>query len=274
MGYFSIIDSLSNNRVEEGMIDSISKNSSKGDSDKLLKALLNCDIRTIPSKNIKSNMSFYNKSPFDDIDTIIKYSRLPVVNRRNYYIYHLIKNNTHYIMVCASSRNPLSGLSRCFIYEAQDEGVVDYIWDLVDRNKLTLDIEDLSSGLKGCKTVADTYRVFGSTLLSNVYGIQDDMQILKNTDEVLEALFNSSVGLIKSDYSDFKYKPDMVDIANSCVDYRIKLEDYVFSIMFDFSDTESYKKSYISLKDNIRSNSNYYSIYKMGTKQIVLEFYI
>ena len=35
-----IIDSLSTHRIDEGMIDSISKNSSSGSGDKLLKALL------------------------------------------------------------------------------------------------------------------------------------------------------------------------------------------------------------------------------------------
>lgn len=40
MGYFNIIDSLSDKRVDEGMIDSISKNSSSASGDKLLKALL------------------------------------------------------------------------------------------------------------------------------------------------------------------------------------------------------------------------------------------
>lgn len=36
MGYFNIIDSLSDKRVDEGMIDSISKNSSSASGDKLL----------------------------------------------------------------------------------------------------------------------------------------------------------------------------------------------------------------------------------------------
>lgn len=55
------------------MIDSISKNSSSGSGDKLLKALLDCDMRTIPNKNLKSTTSFYNKSPFSEVDLIVKY---------------------------------------------------------------------------------------------------------------------------------------------------------------------------------------------------------
>lgn len=73
MGYFTIIDSLSDKRVDEGMISSISNNSSSGSGDKLLKALLDCDMRTIPNKNLKSTTSFYNKSPFSEVDLIVKY---------------------------------------------------------------------------------------------------------------------------------------------------------------------------------------------------------
>lgn len=58
MGYLDIIDSLSDKRVDEGMISSISNNSSSGSGDKLLKALLDCDMRTIPNKNLKSTTSF------------------------------------------------------------------------------------------------------------------------------------------------------------------------------------------------------------------------
>ena len=75
MGYFNIIDSLSDKRVDEGMIDSISKNSSSASGDKLLKALLDCDMRTIPNKNLKSTTSFYNKSPFSEVDLIVKYEK-------------------------------------------------------------------------------------------------------------------------------------------------------------------------------------------------------
>lgn len=58
MGYLDIIDSLSDKRVDEGMISSISKNSSSIDTDKLLKVLLDFDIQSLPRKNIKSNLSF------------------------------------------------------------------------------------------------------------------------------------------------------------------------------------------------------------------------
>lgn len=121
-----ILDSLSTHRIDEGMIDSISKNSSSGSGDKLLKALLDCDMRTIPNKNLKSTTSFYNKSPFSEVDLIVKYEKLPSNDGRKCYIYHLNKGKKHYISISASSyNNNLDGLSRLFIYEAKDESVVD-----------------------------------------------------------------------------------------------------------------------------------------------------
>lgn len=53
MGYFNIIDSLTDVKVNEGMTESIPKNKNK-DSDKLVKALLSSDIDFIPDKYIKS----------------------------------------------------------------------------------------------------------------------------------------------------------------------------------------------------------------------------
>lgn len=47
MGYFNIIDSLSDIKVNEGMVESIPKNKNK-DIDNLVKALLTSDIDFIP----------------------------------------------------------------------------------------------------------------------------------------------------------------------------------------------------------------------------------
>ena len=256
------------------MISSISKNSSNVNTDNPLKALLDCDIQTIPNKNVKSTTSFYNKSPFSDVDLIVKYEKLPSNDGRKCYIYHLTKGKKHYISISASSyNNSLDGLSRLFIYEAKDESVVDYIWDFVDKNRLIFDMDDMNSGLKGCNTVANTYRVFGSKLLSDVYGIADTSYILKDTKEVLGALFKSSVGLFKSDYKGFKYESDMSELASSCVDYEIRFNKDVLSIKFSFKDAEIRKKIYTLICENrIRSNQ-LYSLVLPGN-DIVFEFYI
>lgn len=231
------------------------------------------DIQALPRKNIKPNLSFYNKSPFSKIDSVVKSDMLPSVKRRTYYIYHLVDGNKHYIMISAYSYNVLIGLSRCFIYEAQDENVVDYIWDLVDKNKLSVDIKQLGSGLNGCKIVADTYCVFGSKLLSGVYGTLDDMRILKDTEDVLDLLFRSSIVLISNGYSG-SYESDIKDIVSSCVDCGVTLVDNTLSFMLDFDDTEHCKGAYTKFNKNLTGKSSAYSFYKLGTKQMVFDFYI
>ena len=204
-----ILDSLNTHRIEEGMIDSISKNSSSGSGYKLLKVLLDFDIQSLPRKNIKSNLSFYNKSPFSKIDSVVKSDMLPAVKRRTYYIYHLVDGNKHYIMISASSYNVLSGLSRCFIYEALDESVVDYIWDLVDKNKLSVDIKHLGSGLRDCKLIADTYcihDVFTKFDRGEIIGV--DTRLLGDTVVVMETLFEDFAKVFK-----FNYKNDNYDFV-------------------------------------------------------------
>ena len=257
------------------MIDSISKNSSSVSGDKLLKALLDCDIQTIPNKNLKSTTSFYNKSPFSEVDLIVKYEKLPSNDGRKCYTYHLTKGKKHYISISASSyNNEFDGLSRLFIYEAKDESVVDSIWDFVDKNRLIFDMDDMNSGLKDCKTVANTYRVFGSKLLSDVYGTASTSYILKDTKEVLGALFKSSVGLFKSDYKGFKYESDMSELTSSCVDYKIRFDEDVLYITFNFKDAETCKRIYTLICENrIRSNQ-LYSLYLSGNTDIGLEFYV
>ena len=75
MGYFNIIDSLNDVKVNEGMTESIPKNKNK-DSDKLVKALQSCDIDFIPDKYIKCYKSFYNRSSFSKnfVDNVIKWT--------------------------------------------------------------------------------------------------------------------------------------------------------------------------------------------------------
>ena len=62
MGYYDIIDKLSN-RVEEGMMTSIQKNTVKAKS--VLSALISGDFSSLPKKDIKvlGDNKFFNKSP-------------------------------------------------------------------------------------------------------------------------------------------------------------------------------------------------------------------
>ena len=60
---------------------------------------MDCDIQTIPNKNLKSTTSFYNKSPFSEVDLIVKYEKLPSNDGRKVITnYTRILNDTVLVM--------------------------------------------------------------------------------------------------------------------------------------------------------------------------------
>ena len=278
MGYSDLIDKLLDTRIDEGMISSISKNKDKNaDIDSLCSALLNGSLFRIPTKYIDiRDTHYYNKSSFDSglLRYTISTESLNTQRGRNYRIYRMIKGDEYYFMITLSSVDRVfTRMKRCVIQKCDGEEVADTIWDFVDKNRLVFDMDGMNSGLKDCKTVANTYRVFGSKLLSDVYGIADTSYILKDTKEVLGALFKSSVGLFKSDYKGFKYESDMSELASSCVDYEIRFDKDVLSIKFNFKDAEIRKKIYTLICENrIRSNQLYSLV--LPSNDIVFEFYI
>lgn len=58
MGYFTIIDSLSDKRVDEGMVSSISKNTKRQNKDikRMVDAVLSGQISKLSSKDMDINM--------------------------------------------------------------------------------------------------------------------------------------------------------------------------------------------------------------------------
>lgn len=76
MGYFNIIDSLNDVKVNEGMTEQSIPKNKNNDIDKLVKALQSCDIDFIPDKYIKCYKSFYNRSSFSKnfVDNVIKWT--------------------------------------------------------------------------------------------------------------------------------------------------------------------------------------------------------
>lgn len=62
MGYFNIIDSLSDKRVDEGMVSSISKNTKKQNKDikRMVDALISGQISKLSSKDMDINIDVRN----------------------------------------------------------------------------------------------------------------------------------------------------------------------------------------------------------------------
>ena len=129
MGYFNIIDSLSDIKVNEGMVESIPKNKNK-DIDNLVKALLTSDIDFIPSKNINSYKSFYNRSSFSKnfVDNVIKWTSLKNKSNNGAKLYMIcLGDGGRFLMVFERGR--LSRLGRCFVFKVSDESTMEYIFE-------------------------------------------------------------------------------------------------------------------------------------------------
>ena len=66
----------------------------------------------------------------------------------------------------------------------------------------------------------------------------------------------------------------MSDLTSSCVDYKIRFDEDVLYITFNFKDAETCKRIYTLICENrIRSNQ-LYSLYLSGNTDIGLEFYV
>lgn len=137
MGRLDIIDSLVDNRVNEGMITTLSKNQRL---EELQKALTRRDLKFMSNKFIRPSVEYFNNSPFKDTNAILHHmvvvTTLPSHNGKNYYIYHLDDKGTHYIMVLAY-RNGAT-LKRCVIQRCDTADVEDTVWDYVDKKAIVI----------------------------------------------------------------------------------------------------------------------------------------
>lgn len=248
MSYSDLIDRLVDTRIHEGMLSTLS---GKGVTP-LLDALESGDIKQIKGSNIKIDTHYFNNSPFsrDLLTYTAKHEELPSVKGRDYSIYHLSYKNNDYIVVFEyDNRGIENNLSRCVIHLCDNKDTVDVIWDYVQRGRLNLfKANDI---LKGCKIVADTFRIRQSPhLLSSSY---KSGTILNNDSDVLSAMFNNSVGYIKSDLGS-EYTKFITMLEDTCVNYSVVLKDTTLSINFKFKSKEDCVRIVNYLISKVRSS--------------------
>lgn len=82
MGYFTIIDSLSDKRVDEGMVSSISKNTKKQNKDtkRMVDAVLSGQISKLSSKDMDINIEVRNDTKLSKNNK--KYEKYCIVGNR------------------------------------------------------------------------------------------------------------------------------------------------------------------------------------------------
>ena len=269
MGYFNIIDSLNDVKVNEGMTESIPKNKNK-DSDKLVKALLSSDIDFIPDKYIKSEKSFYNRSSFSKgfEDNVIKWTR----NLKNKN-----PNGGRLCMICLGDGNrflmvsevrDFTDLCRCFIFKVPDESTMESLFESACEGKMVFDINNPK--LDGCKLITDTYCIQGADFADIDTGrkvITNYTRILNDTVLVVEYMFNTLIKRFKRSYGD-KYEYVVGQIADLCVNFDVSITDDGFAVTFDFGGARNCNKIEKLLIANMRGAFCY--IHKDGKSEIKL----
>lgn len=268
MGYFNIIDSLNDAKVNEGMTESIPKNKNN-DIDKLVKALQSCDIDFIPDKYIKCYKSFYNRSSFSKnfVDNVIKWTgMLKNKNPNGSKLYMLcLGDGGRFLMVFEARR--LSRLSRCFVFKVPDEDTMESIFELANDGNMTFDIDN--PRLDGCKLIADTYcihDVFTEFDRGKIVGV--DTRLLSDTVVVMETLFEDFAKVFKFNYKNDNYDFVVGEIAKACVNYEISFTGGVFVVTLDFGVAK--ERNRIEMILNNRKGGHSLHFFKDGKSKIKL----
>lgn len=268
MGYFNIIDSLNDVKVNEGMTESIPKNKNK-DSDKLVKALQSCDIDFIPDKYIKCYKSFYNRSSFSKnfVDNVIKWTgMLKSKSNNGAKLYMLcLGDGGRFFMVFEAPR--FSRLARCFVFKVPDEVTMESLFELANDGNMTFDIDNPK--LDGCKLIADTYcihDVFTEFDRGKIVGV--DTRLLSDTVVVMETLFEDFAKVFKFNYKNDNYDFVVGEIAKACVNYEISFTGGVFVVTLDFGVAK--ERNRIEMILNNRKGGHSLHFFKDGKSKIKL----
>lgn len=258
MGYSNIIDSLVDNRVNEGMITTLNK--SKG-LEELQKALVKRDFTLIPRQHRKSDIQYFSKL-FDTMPLkyIVSGDTLPSHNGKSYYIYHLADKGIHYIMLIVT-RESVS-MRRCVIQRCDTADVADTIWDYVDRKALA--IVDVRSEFKGCKIVADTF----------ISGLSNKSVIFKDTDDVMKYMFYDSLRFLQIEFRS-AYDSFVEELVSSCKEYTVSVDkNNTFTLEFSFNTRDdNYKVSDLCKKALGRTSTDYCGIVLNSFTSFSIEFY-
>ena len=267
MGYSDLIDKLLDTRINEGMLSTLGDKGIKS----LLKALDKGDAKQLKGSNIRIDTHYFNNSPFsrDLLPYVVSGEELPSIRGKDYNIYHLSCKGEDYIVVFEyANQIDENNLSRCVVHLCDSKDVVSNIWGYVSRGKLLL--SRANDTFSGCKIVADTYRVRKSTqLLSSSYKSE---AILNNDLEVFCAMFDNSVGFIKSGLrSDYKIFISMLE--DTCIDYFVGLKSSTLTINFSFKTKEDCMKicNYINGKNF--GSSDFFGLTYYGYNDFSLEFF-
>lgn len=127
MGYFNIIDSLSDKRVDEGMVSSISKNTKKQNKDtkRMVDAVLSGQISKLSSKDMDINIEVRNDTKLSKNNK--KNEKYCIVGTRMGVMRTEVRgyelNGDYIVAIMGYNLHNGSTISKAMLYKCMDEGV-------------------------------------------------------------------------------------------------------------------------------------------------------
>ena len=263
MGYFNIIDSLKNSRIEEGMMTSIWANKSFVDKS-VLSALVVGDYSLLPKKDVKiiGDSDFFNKSPIKYVTKLVQLVSIDMLDIANHKVRFLSYGvgNVKYIVIMYLNVTAKSSFGRCTIYECKD---LSRYGDLVsDANSGGRLFRYLDKDIDGCTIVAKTF-------FSHIGG---SYCYYMGFDDFLEDFILDCSNNIKSVCHTFDKDMSVFNIVKSTLEYTSGAYEFSFKLFVDKKDKDGYKQLLDYLADNI--NSDGFRAYKVDKSTMEISFFL
>lgn len=179
MGYFNIIDSLSDKRVDEGMVSSISKNTKKQNKDtkRMVDAVLSGQISKLSSKDMDINIEVRNDTKLSKNNK--KNEKYCIVGTRMGIIRTEVLGyeiNGDYIVAinCYNIHNG-STIGKSMLYKCMDEDVFNKFKEKMENQGGFDSVYDLNRNMYSC----------GTTCYNS-----DKDEYATNTKEALDMIFS------------------------------------------------------------------------------------
>lgn len=262
MGYYDIIDKLSN-RVEEGMMTYIQKNTVKAKS--VLSALISGDFSSLPKKDIKvlGDTKFFNKSPikYTTSEKMVEDLYVDGVSNHTVRFVSYIKNGIPYFVLLYMNVVTRLMFGRCTIYECTEVGrYQEIVSDIKGKN--VSDYRYLDRDIDGCKIVAKTfYSTLGSSYCYYM-GLDDFLD-----DFVLDCSLQ-----VKHKCKTFEKDMELYSITNSTLSYDASIYEFSFNLYTRKGDKDGISALYNYLDYSLSSKIMYIS--KEDNDFVRISFYL
>lgn len=225
MCYFNIIDSLSDKRVNEGMLSSISNNKTiSKEGEVWLDAILKRDISKVSKDNIDT-FRMFNKSKLTNGSVVRKSTKETAMHKVSSSIVDTVYcktydvGNTHYIAYLFSSKGA-TGYLRAVVHESDEDTIA----------KL---LDEFKSGKNTPKKVIEVDSIRGCTCVANTYYNSVTFEFFDNVDKFLFEMFDLFITIVIDSLD--------IDVLKKVITFSepfIYLDDMDYAMELNFVSTD------------------------------------